>query len=460
MRGARTRAALAMAGVLLGAGAAQADRIKNPTAIFSGLDKITGRIVSFEVAVDETVQFGSLQMTAKVCYSKPPNENPNTTAFVEVDDTSLGDKGKRVFSGWMFAASPGLHGMEHPVYDIWLVDCKGGTEVIAEQKVAPEELPPIRQEPAAAGRQPLSPLTGDTPSARAATDRADAATAASGAARGPESTGDQQRAFERSLKHPWPVRAMCVAGPAGCGGFSGGPVGVTAGAKRRFPPTIGARGQGGQNICAADGLSGRPCIPVRLLAHGGVQKALVVPPGNLDRAELREVRCHELGIEQREAAPAQAGDEMSQRHLRSVAFLMEHALAEESLLKPDPVEAPDQTSVPVDFHRVTMAGIEQGAVELADAPADPGFLPVVARSGAAGDDPFEVVIDPDREDIRTDGACETPGDLKPVERYDSALAWLDPEQGRIVHILRHRKDARRIGLEQNLGSDFDLIAAH
>jgi len=157
------RAALVMAGVVLGAGAAQADRIKNPTAIFSGLDKITGRIVSFEVAVDETVQFGSLQMTAKVCYSKPPNENPYTTAFVEVDDTSLGDKGKKVFSGWMFAASPGLHGMEHPVYDIWLVDCKGGTEVIAEQKVAPEELPPIRQEPAAAGRQPLSPLTGDAP---------------------------------------------------------------------------------------------------------------------------------------------------------------------------------------------------------------------------------------------------------------------------------------------------------
>jgi hypothetical protein len=157
------RAALVMAGVVFGAGAAQADRIKNPTAIFSGLDKITGRIVSFEVAVDETVQFGSLQMTAKVCYSKPPNENPYTTAFVEVDDTSLGDKGKKVFSGWMFAASPGLHGMEHPVYDIWLVDCKGGTEVIAEQKVAPEELPPIRQEPAAAGRQPLSPLTGDAP---------------------------------------------------------------------------------------------------------------------------------------------------------------------------------------------------------------------------------------------------------------------------------------------------------
>jgi hypothetical protein len=161
MRGGWTRAVLAMVLATLGASAAQADRIKNPTAIFSGLDKITGRIVSFEVAVDETVQFGSLQMTAKVCYSKPPNENPNTTAFVEVDDTSLGETGKKVFSGWMFASSPGLHGMEHPVYDIWLVDCKGGTEVIAEQKVVPEELPPIRQEPASAGRQPGGALPGD-----------------------------------------------------------------------------------------------------------------------------------------------------------------------------------------------------------------------------------------------------------------------------------------------------------
>ncbi|WP_407664612.1 DUF2155 domain-containing protein [Microvirga pudoricolor] len=149
------RATLALALMTLGAGAAQADRIKNPTAVFSGLDKITGRIVSFEVAVDETVQFGSLQMTPKVCYTKPPNENPNTSTFVEVDDAGLDGQPKRVFSGWMFASSPGLHGMEHPVYDIWLVDCKGGTQVIAEPKEVPEEPPPIRQEPASA--RPGSP---------------------------------------------------------------------------------------------------------------------------------------------------------------------------------------------------------------------------------------------------------------------------------------------------------------
>ena len=136
-------------------GLAHADKIKNPTAVFSGLDKITGRIVSFEVKIDETVQFGALQMTPRVCFTKPPTETPNTTSFVEVDETGTDGKSRKVFSGWMFAASPGLHGIEHPVYDIWLVDCKGGTEVIAEPKEAPEELPPI--EPTAQRTPPADP---------------------------------------------------------------------------------------------------------------------------------------------------------------------------------------------------------------------------------------------------------------------------------------------------------------
>jgi hypothetical protein len=111
-----------------------ADKIKNPTAVFAGLDKITGRIISFEVAVDETVQFGALQLTPRVCYSRPPTESPQTDAFVEVDEVTLDNKYRRIFSGWMFAASPGLHGIEHAVYDVWLTDCKGGSAVIAEQK--------------------------------------------------------------------------------------------------------------------------------------------------------------------------------------------------------------------------------------------------------------------------------------------------------------------------------------
>ncbi len=145
--------ALMAASLACVAGAAQADKIKNPTAVFSGLDKITGRIVSFEVAVDETVQFGALQMTPRVCYTRPPTESPNTTSFIEVDEITLEAKTRRVFTGWMFAASPGLHGIEHPVYDVWLVDCKGGTEVIAEPKDPIPEPTPIQ--PASQGRAPV-----------------------------------------------------------------------------------------------------------------------------------------------------------------------------------------------------------------------------------------------------------------------------------------------------------------
>jgi hypothetical protein len=126
--------ALCLGVAVLAAAPAGADKIKNPTAVFSGLDKITGRIVTFEVAVDETVQFGALQLTPRVCYSRPPTEPAKTTAFLEVDEVTLDNKYRRIFTGWMFASSPGLHAIEHPIYDVWLLDCKGGSDVIAEAK--------------------------------------------------------------------------------------------------------------------------------------------------------------------------------------------------------------------------------------------------------------------------------------------------------------------------------------
>ena len=129
----RSLAMAAVAGAALGAcsTAALADKIKNPTAIFAGLDKITGRIISFEVNVDETVQFGSLQLTPRVCYSRPNYEAPQTTSFIEVDEIgATKEEAKRIFTGWMFASSPGLSAIDHAVYDIWLTECKGGTDVI------------------------------------------------------------------------------------------------------------------------------------------------------------------------------------------------------------------------------------------------------------------------------------------------------------------------------------------
>ena len=116
-------------------------------AVFSGLDKITGRIISFDVAINETVRFGALEVTPRACYSRPPTEAPTTDGFIEVDELTLQGEIKRIFSGWMFAASPGLNAVEHPIYDVWLTDCKGAPQpAVAEAPAAPP--------PAAAPRAP------------------------------------------------------------------------------------------------------------------------------------------------------------------------------------------------------------------------------------------------------------------------------------------------------------------
>lgn len=103
--------------------------IKNAVAEFSGLDKITGRIITFDVYIDETVQFGALQVTPRVCYTRPASETPRTSGFVEVDEITLDRKIRRIFTGWMFADSPGLNAVEHPVYDVWLKSCKSKSDV-------------------------------------------------------------------------------------------------------------------------------------------------------------------------------------------------------------------------------------------------------------------------------------------------------------------------------------------
>ncbi|MEL7429614.1 MAG: DUF2155 domain-containing protein [Pseudomonadota bacterium] len=107
----------------------ESGKIENPVAVFSGIDKITGRIITFDVYIGETVQFGALQVTPRVCYSRPITETPKTTSFLEVDEITLDRKIRRIFTGWMFADSPGLNAIEHPVYDIWLKDCKMESDV-------------------------------------------------------------------------------------------------------------------------------------------------------------------------------------------------------------------------------------------------------------------------------------------------------------------------------------------
>src|SRR6266567_2850866 len=128
-----------------------ATKITNKKASFSGLDKITGRIINFDEDIGETVQFGALRVKTSACYTRPSTEAANTDAFVEVDEITLQGEVKRIFSGWMYAASPGLHGVEHPVYDIWLTDCKGPDQTIVSAQPDPAKAAPP---PPAAKRPP------------------------------------------------------------------------------------------------------------------------------------------------------------------------------------------------------------------------------------------------------------------------------------------------------------------
>ncbi|MFV0299104.1 MAG: DUF2155 domain-containing protein [Hyphomicrobiaceae bacterium] len=104
-------------------GTASAQIIENRKAIFAALDKVTAKIQKLEAPINTPVKFGTLTIVARICHTRPPTEPPNTTTFVQIDETKLSGKADRVFSGWMFAESPGLNALEHPVYDIWLTDC-------------------------------------------------------------------------------------------------------------------------------------------------------------------------------------------------------------------------------------------------------------------------------------------------------------------------------------------------
>jgi hypothetical protein len=128
-----------------------AQKIVNKKASFSGLDKITGRIINFDEDIGETVQFGALRVKTDACYTRPATEAANTDAFVEVDEITLQGEVKRIFSGWMFAASPGLHGVEHPIYDIWLTDCKNPDTTVVS--AAPADAPKPAAAPAAAQKR-------------------------------------------------------------------------------------------------------------------------------------------------------------------------------------------------------------------------------------------------------------------------------------------------------------------
>jgi hypothetical protein len=142
-------------------------KIENARAVFAGLDKITGRTISFDAAIGETVQFGALQVTARACYTRPPTEATSTDAFVEVDEVTLQGEIKRIYTGWMFALSPGLHAVEHPIYDIWLTDCAQPVGGAIAQSTAPAPPAPATPPPASARKPPPRTPGAPPPNARA-----------------------------------------------------------------------------------------------------------------------------------------------------------------------------------------------------------------------------------------------------------------------------------------------------
>src|SRR5438067_12807625 len=117
--------------------------IEQPTAQLQGLDKTTARISKFDAPVGTEVHFGTLSILVRTCQRTPPEVTPENAAFLEVFETRPGEQKEKLFSGWMFSSSPALSALEHPVYDVNLLECKG----VAPSAPAPSPAPPGAKPP-------------------------------------------------------------------------------------------------------------------------------------------------------------------------------------------------------------------------------------------------------------------------------------------------------------------------
>ena len=104
-------------------GAVQSLSIETGTALLQGLDKVTARVSTFEANLNQEVRFGTLEVIVKKCVKTPPEETPESAAFLEIRDIKPGQDLEILFTGWMFASSPSLSAMQHPVYDVWVIGC-------------------------------------------------------------------------------------------------------------------------------------------------------------------------------------------------------------------------------------------------------------------------------------------------------------------------------------------------
>jgi hypothetical protein len=97
-------------------------------AVLRWLDKVTARVDTVEIPVNQTVRVQTLEIIVRACLERPPEDPPESAAFLDVWEVKPGEPADEVFRGWMFASSPALSAMEHPVYDLWVLDCRDRDE--------------------------------------------------------------------------------------------------------------------------------------------------------------------------------------------------------------------------------------------------------------------------------------------------------------------------------------------
>jgi hypothetical protein len=115
-------------------------------AVLQGLDKVTARVSTIRAPLDQPTQFGTLEVVARACRETPPTEPPESAAFLEIHElppaSDVNGAPVDLFSGWMFASSPAVSALEHPVYDIWVIDCAEPAAPVAGAQGVPETTPP------------------------------------------------------------------------------------------------------------------------------------------------------------------------------------------------------------------------------------------------------------------------------------------------------------------------------
>jgi hypothetical protein len=108
----------------IGSASAFAKSTTGDIVVLRTLDKVTAAIADLEIPIGEMAIYGTLEVTARKCLKRPPEETPETSSFLEIREKPEGEDELLLFMGWMFASSPGLNALEHPVYDVWVIDCK------------------------------------------------------------------------------------------------------------------------------------------------------------------------------------------------------------------------------------------------------------------------------------------------------------------------------------------------